>query len=168
MRRSVSRIALVCRGRAAFSLVEVTLAVGLISFVLVALLGLLPAGLNVQRNAVLEARSTQVLSDLAQAVRGVRLDGAVHRFPATLAEVAVGGGSTTLPVGVDGLVDNPADRRGSVVIEQLAAPAGNPDLLPVRISVAWPAAATWVASGGGKWNKADGHVETFVYAEIPR
>jgi type II secretory pathway pseudopilin PulG len=56
-------------GKAGFTLVEVCLAVGIIAFAVLPLLGLLSIGLNSYRNAVVRARATQVLNQIANALR---------------------------------------------------------------------------------------------------
>src|SRR4026209_237612 len=47
-----------------FSLVEISLALGIIGFAFVALLGLLPAGLNIFRESVDTANETWIMQDL--------------------------------------------------------------------------------------------------------
>jgi uncharacterized protein (TIGR02598 family) len=63
-----------------FSLVEVTLAVGVLSFALVALFGMLPVGLQVFREAVDTTAQNQImqkLTTLAEQTEFTKLDGAV-------------------------------------------------------------------------------------------
>ena len=52
------------RGIAAFSLVEVTLALGIMSFALVGLMGLLPLGLSTSRKSVVTATGAQIAQRL--------------------------------------------------------------------------------------------------------
>lgn len=51
--------------RRAFSLVEVTLALGIISFALVALLGTMPVGLNTMRQAALQTTESQIVREVS-------------------------------------------------------------------------------------------------------
>ncbi len=50
------------RGRSAFSLVEVTMAMGLVSFCLVAMLGMLPVGLRQERSASEQLAASQLFT----------------------------------------------------------------------------------------------------------
>jgi type II secretory pathway pseudopilin PulG len=50
------------RSIAAFSLVEVTLALGIAAFCLIALFGLMPVGMQTNRNATSQTRATNILS----------------------------------------------------------------------------------------------------------
>lgn len=56
----------------AFSIIEVTIAVGLIGFCLIAVIGLLPTGLNTHRAADEEARAATALNMVASAAESLR------------------------------------------------------------------------------------------------
>jgi type II secretory pathway pseudopilin PulG len=61
-------------GSAAFSLVEVTLALGVASFCLIVLLGLLPSGLKTQQSSVQQTTANQIISTIYSDLRAdVRL-----------------------------------------------------------------------------------------------
>ena len=61
-------------GRAAFSLVEVTLALGVAAFCLVAVLGLLPTSLKTQQASIQQTTANQIISTIFSALRAdVRL-----------------------------------------------------------------------------------------------
>jgi type II secretory pathway pseudopilin PulG len=57
------------RGTAGFSLVEVTVAIGIFAFVAVGILGLLPAGLKQRADSSLETRAVLVAEELLTAVK---------------------------------------------------------------------------------------------------
>ena len=57
------------RVNAAFSLVEVTIAVGIVSFCLIAVLGLLPTGLKAVKNANEQAAAANALNAIADTLR---------------------------------------------------------------------------------------------------
>lgn len=57
------------RGAAGFSLVEVTLAIGIIAFAFVALFGLLPTGMTTFRAAVDSTNDTSMMQDLSSMVQ---------------------------------------------------------------------------------------------------
>jgi type II secretory pathway pseudopilin PulG len=60
--------------RAAFSLVEVTLALGVAAFCLVAVLGLLPTSLKTQQASIQQTTANQIISTISSALRAdVRL-----------------------------------------------------------------------------------------------
>jgi len=55
--------------RAAFSLVEVTLALGITAFCLLVLLGLLPAGVKTQQNSIQQTTANQIISTIFSSLR---------------------------------------------------------------------------------------------------
>jgi type II secretory pathway pseudopilin PulG len=55
--------------RAAFSLVEVTLALGIAAFCLLVLLGLLPAGVKTQQNSIQQTTANQIISTIFSSLR---------------------------------------------------------------------------------------------------
>ena len=71
---------------AAFSLVEVTLALGLVAFGLIVLLGLIPTGLEQVRASSAESVAVNILSELASGVRTSGTSNVSNRIP-----VLVGG-----------------------------------------------------------------------------
>jgi type II secretory pathway pseudopilin PulG len=62
------------RGEDAFSLVEVTVAIGIFAFVIVAIMGLFPAALRQKADAALETRSVMIAQ---QIIGGIRAGGSV-------------------------------------------------------------------------------------------
>lgn len=56
-------------GRGAFSLVEVTIAIGIFAFVVVGVLGLLPAGMRMRAESAAETRGVLISEELFAAVR---------------------------------------------------------------------------------------------------
>ena len=154
--------------RAGFSLIEVTIALGIISFALVAIIGLLPVGLNSQKQGADQSRAIQVLNNVTRAVKGVRSEGGTNKFLPPLSGLAVGTGTSTLALLRSGTLasGNPTagdDQLGTVLIQQLAQPA--PGILPVYISVAWPGSARYQ---GGAWKNHSGTVSTLQYVLLPR
>jgi prepilin-type N-terminal cleavage/methylation domain-containing protein len=148
------------RCAAGFSLIEVVIALGIISFALVAVIGLLPTGLNSQRQAVNQAFGAQTLNDVAQGIQGIyTATNGTLMFGPPLGGVAVAPGTSTLTVYEDGSLTNSASTpRGKVYIEQ--KPLINSTLRPVFVSVAWPQTAT---NSAGTWSDAQGSVSAFLY-----
>ena len=60
--------------RAGFSLVEVIVAMGVVAFAFVGLLGIIPSGLNSFRQSVDQARALAALNQVASAVRNSKFD----------------------------------------------------------------------------------------------
>ena len=58
-----------CRSIAGFSLVEVTLALGIASFCLIAVFGLVPVGVQTNRNATSQTTATNILSSVVSDIR---------------------------------------------------------------------------------------------------
>ena len=156
-----------------FSLIEVTLSLGIIAFALVAVIGLLPAGLNSQKEAADQSHGVQVLNDLTQAVRGIYNENGTLRFapplrkikdpdggeqdiivaPGTEASFALMENGTLAPLG-----NNSLERRGTVYVNQRPVSANAPRA--VFISVAWPQTAARVS---GAWTKASSSTSVYVY-----
>ena len=72
----------------AFSLVEVTIALGIVAFGLVAVLGLIPVGLNAARDAVSDTRTSQIAQDAS--IRAATI------FAAFTTPVSLSSGTTQL------------------------------------------------------------------------
>ena len=151
----------------AFSLIEVTLALGIIVFAMIPLVGLLSTGLNIQKQAVDQARAVQVQGSATLAIWGVKKTSSGGEFLPPLSGVTVGAAESRMGWTEQGTfvleTDTSFNRRGSLVVLQPPAPA-NVRGRSAYISVAWPASAKWVS---GKWTKAEGSVETVVYFNIP-
>jgi uncharacterized protein (TIGR02598 family) len=127
----------------AFSLVEVTLAIGVIGFALIAVFGLVPVGLKSGRDSVDATRISMVGADLESRIRAsvTRSD-----FPATASPAAR---TITLFYDKDGLWFDHVNlgygrgfyRVDATIGASWASPIPNVDehyLRPVSISVAWP------------------------------
>ena len=167
-----------------FSLIEVVMALGIIGFSLVALIGLLPVGLNTQKKSSEEARAVQVLAQTVQLLKSVTVtSGSTVTFPSPLqalagsppirlvGDLAVDGtivtGSGNTPVTHGGAPTiSSSDIRGKIFIERLVSPTLSPKLMPFRISIAWPAGAHRDPVAD-RWSSAEGNVGTFIYVKLP-
>jgi len=153
-----------------FSLIEVTIALGIIAFALVAVVGLLPAGLNSQKQGSQQGRAAQVLNQVARSVQGVRMDtNATLRFLPPLSTVGVSAGTTAnLGFYRDGTfaVSSPSDpnQMGAVHIA-LDNSLSIPNTIRAVISVAWPGAAQRETSG---WTKNEGSMDTVLFINLPQ
>ena len=178
----------------AFSLVEVTLALGIIAFALVAILGLLPVGMKTAQDSHEQARATDILNFASTAVHGQHYLGTTGSPPASNYAFAnylsdqdpavvsadrsppwprhtkyfTGQGSYT--INFDILEDLSIRRSGDATparYKLYMAVTPPPDSMTpakVYLSVAWPGAAT---RGSAGWTKQQGSVETTIYANLP-
>ena len=141
MRRSV-------HGAAAFSLVEVTLALGIAAFCLVAVFGLMPVGVQTNRNATSQTAATNVIAAVVADLR------ATPRTSATSSQFAITFG-TAKTLYFDGAgqftTSLSANSRYQINVTFPSSPTG---LSYADVKVTWPAAATSA--------NASGSVETFA------
>lgn len=157
-----------CRG---FSLVEVVLALGLVSFCMLPLLGLLPMGLGTIRDSRNEAAAALALEQIAISIRGARssevaptnyqAQGAYSSLGWT---VAPGGGTVSndfANISTSGIPTAiPTDAQLAARV-QITPPASRISAGAALISVAWPVQAKWNAASG-TWSNAQGSVSTWL------
>lgn len=141
-----------------------TIAIGIVAFAMVAVVGLLPVGLNSQKQSAEQARGIQALNDATEALRGIRKEGTSYKFLPPLTNLIVGPGAEQFFLLGNGTLagSTAPDARAKVFINQLA-PVNS--LQPVFVSVAWPSTAT---RSGNSWSNAQGSVGTFLYFRLPR
>ena len=156
----------------AFSLIEVTLALGIVSFALVAVLGLLPVGLKSVKNANEQAGAANVLNAIAANLRTATSTNALNfvgRFADKDIQYVVGGSASslvwsnlTLEGAQEDVSGNPP-KRLSARLEILQAPANISTPGRAVVSVAWSAQSgpTWDSSAN-KWTKADGSITSGI------
>lgn len=140
---------------AAVSLVEVTLALGIGGFCLLAVFGLLPVGIQANQTAVSQTAAATILASVIADLRGTpRGNETSPLYHITF------GSEKTLNVDDTGRVTNPADSstisRCRVTISFPASPSGPFASTFVRLTITWPAAANPAT------NRQAGHLETFV------
>lgn len=172
---------------AGFSLVEVVLAIGIVAFAFVAVVGLLPTGFQTAENGYEQGRATEVLNSAAAAVLGQRYLGTdsgyrsyafgdwlsdnedpqsnpikfqVAQAAWEYADFVV---TESGAMRVKSAADPPARYRLYI---RVTPPADDTRPVQVYMSVAWPGGATWDATNR-KWTKNQGSVETVLYANPP-
>jgi len=151
----------IIRQESAFSLVEVVLAIGLVSFCLLALVGLLPVALRSIKNAHEESAAANALSQLADALRNATTNAggkyvAAGGFSSITWSSSPGGAtSTNLNLALNGQPTN-VDARLVARVEILS-PATSTAPFLARVSVAWPRTATWSNSA---WTKSEGSINS--------
>lgn len=139
--------------RSAFSLIEVTLAMGLVSFCLLAILGLLPVGLQSAKASREHAAAAACAEQIAAAIASAKPTGSGNYEAAgVLGGVTwnLGGSEVTLPplrdISLGGVAtDEEIERRlvAHVAISPPGSPGGGGPTGSALISVAWPNRAEW-------------------------
>ena len=175
------------RSTKAFSLVEVTVAIGITAFAFVTVLGLVPTGLKTAEAGYEQGRATEVLGTAAAAVLGQRYIGTTsgvrtyafgdwlsdQQNPQTSAtQYSVGGtpsSYTDFAVTEGGMIrkqgsDDPPGRYKLFV----KVTPGTDNFKPVQVyvSVAWPGTAVW-DTNTAQWKNNQGQVEATIYANPP-
>src|SRR5436190_2449587 len=79
--------------RAGFSLIEVTLAIAIVAFAFVALIGLLPAGLGVFNQTMDSTNEMRISSDLSSMIQATDYDKLTSSFAQTVYYFDVDGGA---------------------------------------------------------------------------
>jgi len=162
-----------CRREAGFSLVEVTLAIGVTAFCLLAVFGLLPIAQTSHQNAseqsVMSHLTSEILSDL-KATRRTTPASSQNSPRFGLAVDAPGsgssihtlffreGGATIGPADTDAAGADPAPRYRATIF--LAPPVDARSATTGRILVTWPAMADPIS--GTAPTRYSGSLETFV------
>lgn len=160
------------RSSTGFSLIEVTIALGVASFCLVALMGLLPIGLRSHSDAMHESAASVVYERIAESIRGATSDNSRTLFSAvgvySNLTWTVGASESPqihlqnldfsgAPTGV------PTDQRLTAFVEVIP-PSNLSSAGKAMVSVAWPPTAVWTNS---QWKNAEGSVSS-VIVFIPR
>lgn len=152
---------------AGFSLVEVTLAIGIVSFALLAVVALLPVGLKSVKNSAEQAAGAAVLESLSEALRNAATTNGTDyevNFSGTTKTFAAGGNSTHVwdwpNITLEGfeMPGSAANRRIVGRLEILQTPSAD-GLRPGRAvaSVAWSAMANPAYNTNTRtWDKAEG------------
>ena len=161
-------------GAGGFSLVEVVIAIGILSFALLAIVGLLPTGLKSVRNANEQAGAANVLESIAEAIRSASITN-TNSFDSAAFTWSYGGSvySNTIGSGItknmtianltlEGTVTNSLNKRlvayVSVTPPSTITTPGN-----ALISVAWTASPNPVwKPETSSWSNVEGSLTTGI------
>jgi type II secretory pathway pseudopilin PulG len=163
-----------------FSLVEVTLALGLVSFCLLTMMGLLPVGLNAVRSSNNEAMATNCLEQIAGSIRHAVLQTSGTYAGQYQASGTYGGYNTMawtlggskvtanlVNLSASGFPATEPDEQRYATHVEILPPADGFSTGKALISVAWPVQATW-DSTTSNWKHAQGSVQTlFIFLPSP-
>ena len=152
-----------------FSLVEVTLAIGIVSFALLAVVGLLPVGLKSVKNANEQAGAANVLNVIAGSLRSASSTNRANfssQFAGQTVAFAIAGSTTSnswTNLALDGSLETATSpKRLSAVVNIYPASSVTTPSRAV-ISVAWSAqsAPGW-NSTTQRWTNADGSLTSGI------
>jgi uncharacterized protein (TIGR02598 family) len=128
--------------RAAFSLVEVTLALGIAAFCLIAVFGLMPVGVQTNRNATSQTAATNIIASIVADLRATPTTASTS----TQYAIAFGTAKTLYFDGAGQAATSlGADSRYQVSVTFPSSPTG---LAYADLKVTWPAAATPANASG--------------------
>lgn len=161
------------RSSAAFSLVEVVLALGLVSFALLALMGMIPVGLRQHSVSTEEVRALELITAVASDIcNSTETNNTSKQFKVDITAPSGNGGQIYSPFYVDEnfkAVSNPSEARYSVAVTY-TQPATNTVPAYMRVVVAWPgSSATFSSTGPGGLSLSGemGSVEALVARTWP-
>lgn len=151
---------------------EVTIAIGIASFALLGIYGLVPVGYQSLKRSDDRMASSLLFESLSQLIREARpATNGTYRIAGPFADSAlgnaswqVGGGKVTLPVTKVGEIGNMESGSAGryVVAGQILPPSTSGEAGQARLSVAWPATATFDPANL-TWNNAAGFQEVTLY-----
>jgi type II secretory pathway pseudopilin PulG len=155
----------------AFSLVEVALAIGIASFCLLAVVGLLPTALASVRVSRQEAGAARCLEQITQAIRaGIKTGASEYTAgsPYTnLTWTGTSGSATTFGnLSLGGLPTTAVPDQHLVARVEIKPAAADSPARAALVSIAWPNKATWSESQSN-WVSAQGSVSTWVVFRSP-
>lgn len=171
-------------GRGGFSLVEVTVSIGIVAFAFMAVVGMVPAGMRAAEEGHEQGRATEVLNTAAAAVLGQRHIALTSRFafgdwlndsptpqvsPRGYAPGEPEWESTNFAVMENGVIRTAGDTTSPArykMFVRVTPPATSDQPVKVYVSVAWPAAAEW-DSAKKEWKNNQGQVDALLYANPP-
>jgi uncharacterized protein (TIGR02598 family) len=128
------------RGRRGFSLVEVMLALGICTFAVVAIMGLLPLALDSAGEALTMARRAKVIQKVSNDLQQAQFSGLAAEIANRRWTFDVSGMETTDPVQIFFTVTGDQPRNLTLP----GASSANPDLAAVVMRIATPAATNLV------------------------
>ena len=150
---------------AAFSLIEVVLALGIVAFALLPIVGILPVGLNAVKNTHGESAAANALVQVTAAIRDATTN-ATGTYKATggFGDMtwSLGGASATFttPLAMNG---QPAPLPDARLIARVEIVPPSDAMTPGQafISIAWPPSATWDAAHS-KWIYSEGSISSGI------
>lgn len=161
--------------KAAFSLIEVTVAIGIISFCALAVMGLLPVAVNSYRRGYDQSQATTALNAFANGLHTLSISNGYYvmpypftstKWPTNVTTINGTNQSTTNGTNsMDWLVDGIGNRY--TLYYTVTAPTNGAGY-QAYVSIAWPSTAGWQDSATNVgWTNAAGSVESTIYFNPP-
>jgi uncharacterized protein (TIGR02598 family) len=126
----------VMRSVAAFSLIEVTLALGIAAFCLIAVFGLMPVGVQTNRNATSQTGATNIIAAVVADLR------ATPTTSTTSTQFGITFGTNPPPLYFDGAGQASTSLTANSRYQLNVTWSGSSALRYADLKVTWPAAAT--------------------------
>lgn len=155
------------RQSSAFSLVEVTLALGIVTFCLLLLMGLLLVGLNSMKASRDEAAAVNCLEQISDSIRsGLITSGTSYHAAGAYSGITwtLGAAQTSLAVdnlSASGFPTTSTTEQQYIGRVEITPPSDRGSPGTALITVAWPRQAAW-NTGTHKWDNAQGSVRTWL------
>jgi len=150
---------------AAFSLIEVVVALGLVSFCLVSMVGLLSAGLSTEKDTRERAAAASSAEKIAGAIREAADTAGTYQALGSYSNLfwTIGGSAVTGTLTNISLSGDPVTTSGPRLTARilLTPPATRFASGTALISVAWPSQAIWNPSSNN-WMNAAGSISTWL------
>lgn len=122
--------------RQAFSLIEVTVAIGVVAFSMLAIVGLLPIASQITRDSASQTNTSEILSSVVADMR------ATPKGSTTSPQYGIPlSGTSTLYFDGSGQVSTSLKSKSRYTLTVTPAPAGS-GVIYADIALTWPAAAT--------------------------
>lgn len=144
------------RRQSAFTLIEVTISLGVTAFCLLSILGLLPVGLNSNQATIEQTAGANILTSVAAdlratpnpAPRGSAQTSLVFTIPIPAAGSALSTTPTTRYIGEDGLPATDQKTARYQLNVWTTAPTSGKAATSARVLVTWPAQALYSTAAG--------------------
>jgi len=130
------------RSKRAFSLVEVTLALGIAAFCLIAIFGLMPVGVQTNRNATSQTAATNIIAAVVADLR------ATPKNSTTSSQFNIAFGTNPPPMYFDGAGQFATTLGANSRYQLNMTWTGSTGLRYADVKVTWPAAASAANASG--------------------
>jgi uncharacterized protein (TIGR02598 family) len=130
------------RSKCAFSLVEVTLALGIAAFCLIAIFGLMPVGVQTNRNATSQTAATNIIAAVVADLR------ATPKNSTTSSQFNIAFGTNPPPMYFDGAGQFATTLGANSRYQLNMTWTGSAGLRYADVKVTWPAAASAANASG--------------------
>jgi len=130
------------RSKCAFSLVEVTLALGIAAFCLIAIFGLMPVGVQTNRNATSQTAATNIIAAVVADLR------ATPKNSTTSSQFNIAFGTNPRPMYFDGAGQFATTLGANSRYQLNMTWTGSAGLRYADVKVTWPAAASAANASG--------------------